>query len=87
MNAPSLAQVEEKLKGFRPSPAFPRRLVFERQVLPFAEDEKRISLLAPPRRGDDLTPMLGYLLQKEVCWVEAEEKDVARLIKEHYGVG
>lgn len=82
-----IEQIEESLKRCRPSAAFPRRMVFERHVVPFAEDDTKICLLSPPQKGEDLTVMLAYLLQKEVQWVFAEEKVVLKLIKEHYGVG
>ncbi len=62
-------------------------MIFEKHVLPIAEDERRITLLTPQSCPAAATAILTYLLQKEIAWVTAEEKLILKLIKEHYGVG
>ncbi|MDD2710644.1 MAG: GspE/PulE family protein [Verrucomicrobiae bacterium] len=77
----------EKLKTCRLSPEFPRRLIFERQVLPLEETDGTVTLMTSHPRDPYAVSLLAYLLQKEIVWEEADEKTVAKLIKEHYGVG
>jgi len=62
-------------------------MIFERQILPIEETEHRVTVVSSRPNDPQIASMLTYLLQKEVIWIRADEKNVVKLIKDHYGVG
>lgn len=83
----TIAEIEEKLQRFQPSRNFPRRIIFERHVLPIDENEREVTVVTPNPNDPSVSALLTYLMQKEIVWVQEEEKNIIKLIKEHYGVG
>jgi type II secretory ATPase GspE/PulE/Tfp pilus assembly ATPase PilB-like protein len=83
----SLDEIEAKLRAFRPSAEFPRNLIFERQVLPVAEDERRITVASSKPNDPTVVALLTFLLGKAIYWIALDDKTVVNLIKKYYGVG
>lgn len=80
-------EIEEKLRSFRPSKNFPRRLIYERQILPVAETDSQIVVATSSPDDPDVIRLLTYLLQKEILWVTVDRKNILNWIKSHYGIG
>ncbi len=62
-------------------------MIFERQILPVEEDETHVTVVSARPNDPQIASMLTYLLQKEIVWIREDEKNVVKLIKDHYGVG
>ncbi len=82
-----MSRIEEQLRTFQLSGEFPRRMIFERCILPVEESERQITIAASRPHDPMVSAILTYLLQKEVCWLALDENLVRKLIQKHYGVG
>ncbi len=83
----NLDEIEEKLGRFQPSKVFPRRMIFERHVIPVDESDRQIMVVTSNPHDPMIAGMLTYIMQKEIAWVQVDEKNILKLIKDHYGVG
>ncbi len=83
----TLPEIEEKLQRFQPSKAFPKRMIFEYHILPVDENEHQITVVASTQNHPLVASLLTYIMQKEIVWIQADEKSISKLIRERYGVG
>ena len=83
----SAAEIEERLRRFQASKAFPRRMIFERHVLPVDEDQDRITLVTSKPNDPPVSAILSYMMQKEIVWVSLDDESIVKLIKENFGIG
>jgi type II secretory ATPase GspE/PulE/Tfp pilus assembly ATPase PilB-like protein len=83
----TLDEIEDRLTRFQTSKAFPRRLIFERHVLPIEETENQITVVTAHPNNPITSAILTYFVQKEIAWVHLDEENILKLIKENYGVG
>jgi type II secretory ATPase GspE/PulE/Tfp pilus assembly ATPase PilB-like protein len=83
----TIPEIEERLRNFQFSKNFPRKMIFERHVLPIEETDTHITIVTAVPNQPAISSMLTYMLQKEILWVQADEKNLVKLIKDYYGVG
>jgi len=56
-------------------------------VIPVDESDRKITVVASDPHDPTIAGMLTYIMQKEIAWVQVDEKNILKLIKDHYGVG
>jgi type II secretory ATPase GspE/PulE/Tfp pilus assembly ATPase PilB-like protein len=80
-------EIEDRLAQFQASRTFPRKMIFERHVLPVEETDRQVTVVTSKLNDPTTAAMLTYLLQKEIVWVYLDEENIVKMIKENFGVG